>query len=47
MKRFVREVPNAIGFLDVSAVDGSVKVLRINGKLPGEPGYPLRSSAGR
>jgi ABC-type phosphate transport system substrate-binding protein len=39
--RFVRQVPNAIGFIDASLVDGRVKALRIDGYLPGEEGYPL------
>lgn len=41
MKRFVSRVPNAIGVIDVASVDDRVKVLRIEGKLPGEPGYRL------
>jgi len=41
VKRFVSQVPQAIGFIDVSFVDERVKVLRINGKLPGQPGYVL------
>jgi len=39
--RFVRQVPNAIGFVDASVADARVKVLRIDGYLPGEKGYPL------
>ena len=39
--RFVRQVPNAIGFIDSSFVDTRVKVLRIDGDLPGQEGYPL------
>lgn len=42
VKRFVSEVPNAIGFIDASFVDESVKVLRINEKSPGEKGYILK-----
>ena len=41
VKRFVRQVPNAIGFVDATTVDETVKVLRIEGLLPGDPGYPL------
>ena len=41
VKRFVSQVPNAIGFLDAAAVDDRVKVLRIEGKLPMENGYKL------
>ena len=41
VKRFVRQAPNAIGFIDASSADDTVKVLRIDGKLPGETGYLL------
>jgi hypothetical protein len=41
VKQFVGKVPNAISFLDSSLADAGVKVLRVDGKLPGEPGYPL------
>jgi phosphate transport system substrate-binding protein len=39
--RFVRQVPNAIGFIDAALIDDRVKVLRIDGLLPGEKDYPL------
>ncbi len=39
--RFVSQVSNAIGFIDASVIDDRVKVLRIDGKLPGERGYAL------
>ncbi|OGX28537.1 MAG: hypothetical protein A3B78_02940 [Omnitrophica WOR_2 bacterium RIFCSPHIGHO2_02_FULL_67_20] len=42
MKRFVSQVPTAIGFIDAAMLDATVKALRIDGKLPGEPGYPLK-----
>jgi hypothetical protein len=31
--------------MDAAALDGSVKALRIDGKLPGQPGYPLAGPA--
>jgi ABC-type phosphate transport system substrate-binding protein len=40
--RFVFNVPGAIGCVPVQDVDSSVKVLRVEGRPPGEPGYPLR-----
>lgn len=43
VKRFISQVPNAIGFIDSSAADSSVKVLSIDGKAPGEKGYLLSS----
>lgn len=41
VKKFVSQVPNAIGFIDVALVDTSIKMLRIDGKLPGEMKYIL------
>ncbi|HZR46754.1 MAG TPA: hypothetical protein VFA47_08630 [Candidatus Manganitrophaceae bacterium] len=41
VRRFVGQVAVAIGFIDPSAADQSVKVLRIDGKLPGDKGYLL------
>ena len=40
-QRFVAAKPGAIGFLTASEVKPGVKVLRIDGRLPGEPGYKL------
>jgi ABC-type phosphate transport system substrate-binding protein len=34
-------LPGALAFIDAQAVRPGLKVLRVNGKLPGEPGYPL------
>lgn len=42
--RFVNQVPAAISVIDASYRDDRVKVLRINGTLPGEEGYPLRTN---
>jgi phosphate transport system substrate-binding protein len=39
--RFVYNVPGAIGYVRARDVDDSVKMLRIDGRLPGEPGYLL------
>jgi hypothetical protein len=38
----VRRMPGAMTFLDASNAVGGLKVLKIDGKLPGEPGYLLR-----
>jgi ABC-type phosphate transport system substrate-binding protein len=40
----VREIPGAIALIRLSRVPRGVKVLRIDGKRPGEAGYPLRTS---
>lgn len=40
--RVVRQAPSAVGYLSLSvARAGDVKLLRVDGRLPGEPGYPL------
>jgi phosphate transport system substrate-binding protein len=38
----VAAIPGGIGFVDANAVRGGLKVLRIDGHLPGQPGYPLQ-----
>ncbi len=43
VKQVISRLTNGIGFISVSAVDSSVKVLRIDGRLPGEAGYQLAS----
>jgi len=35
-------IPGAIGFVDSSQIPPGLKVLKINGLLPGDKGYPLR-----
>jgi hypothetical protein len=35
------EIPGAVAFVEASQVPGGLKVLKINGLLPKEPGYPL------
>lgn len=42
VKRFVREHPDAIAYLPAADVDATVKVLRIDGKRPTDPGYVIR-----
>ncbi len=42
MIKFVFNVPGAIGYARASEVDSSVKVLRIDGLAPGQPGYKLK-----
>ncbi len=41
IKKFVFNVPGALGTVDAATVDDSVRVLRIDGRLPADPGYPL------
>ena len=42
MLRFVFNAPGAIGYVPAAQVDGTTKVLRIDGLLPEDAGYPLR-----
>jgi ABC-type phosphate transport system substrate-binding protein len=42
VRRFVVNVPGAIGYVRASQLDDSVKVLKVEGRLPGEAGYKLR-----
>ncbi|MGH7589393.1 MAG: hypothetical protein ACRELU_12460 [Gemmatimonadota bacterium] len=41
-RQLVAALPGAVGFIAASDVAADMKVLRINGKLPGDPDYPLR-----
>jgi len=38
----VTAIPGAIAFIDARDVRPGAKVLRVDGRLPGESGYPLR-----
>jgi hypothetical protein len=38
----VAAIPGAIAVVDARNVRPGVKVVRVDGKLPGEKGYPLR-----
>ena len=40
--RTVEATPGAVGIVDVYAINSSVKVLRIDGKLPFDAGYTLK-----
>jgi hypothetical protein len=42
-RRIVSRAPNALAVVDASAVDSSVKLVRIGGRRPGEPEYLLAS----
>lgn len=39
--RVVPALRNSIGYVKASEVSGEVKVLRVDGKAPGDAGYPL------
>ncbi len=40
--QLITAIPGAIAFVDSKEVKPGTKVLRVDGRLPGEPGYPLR-----
>jgi hypothetical protein len=42
--RIVESTPGAVGILDVYSINSSVKVLRVDGKLPFDTGYPLKGN---
>jgi len=42
MLRFIFNTPGAIGYVRAGEVDNSVKVVAIDGRLPGDADYPLQ-----
>jgi hypothetical protein len=42
--RTVEATPGAVGLVDVYSINGSVKVLRVDGKLPFDTGYALKAN---
>ena len=44
LKRFVANTRGALGFMPWSEVDDRVKVLTVDGRAPGDPGYALDES---
>jgi hypothetical protein len=42
--RKVAATPGAVGLVDVYAINSSVDVMKIGGKVPFEPGYPLHGN---
>lgn len=42
--RTVGVIPGAVGVMDVYAINSAVKVLRLDGKLPFDPGYSLKGN---
>ena len=47
VRRFVFNVPGAIGFVRPAEADATVKIVRVNGFAPGDPQYPLRLGGNR
>ena len=44
LMRTVGATPGAAGIIDVYSINSSVKVLRVDGKLPFDIGYPLKGN---
>lgn len=44
MRKFVFNVPGAIGYVRTSQLDDTVKVIQIDGHSPGDADYPLKLS---
>lgn len=42
--RTVAATPGAVGLVDVYSINSAVKVLRVDGKLPFDPGYALKGN---
>lgn len=42
--RTVEGTPGAVGIVDVYSINSSVKVLRVDGKLPFDPGYVFKEN---
>lgn len=40
----VQSIPGAIGLVDVYSINGGVNVLKVDGKLPLQPGYLLKGT---
>ncbi len=41
MRLFVFNAPGAIGYVHADEIDSTVRVVRVDGRLPGDVGYPL------
>ena len=42
--RTVGETPGAVGIVDVYAINSTVKVMRVDGKLPFDVGYAFKGN---
>jgi hypothetical protein len=42
LRRVVEKLPGAIGYLRPSQLSNEVRAIRVDGKLPEDPGYPVR-----
>src|SRR5688572_11984606 len=42
LRRVVEKLPGAVGYLRPSQLSNEVRAIRVDGKLPEDPGYPVR-----
>jgi len=42
VRQYVAATPGAIGYLRASEVDESIKIIKVDGKSPGDADYPLK-----
>jgi hypothetical protein len=42
LRRVVEKLPGAIGYIRPAQLSGEVRAIRVDGKLPEDPGYPVR-----
>jgi hypothetical protein len=45
-RRLTATIPGAVSVIPLSAVDSTVRVVRVDGRLPADDGYPLTRGAG-
>ena len=42
LRRVVEKLPGAIGYIRPAQLSNEVRAIRVDGKLPEDPGYPVR-----
>jgi hypothetical protein len=42
VRKYVAEHPGAVAFIPADEVDDTVKIVRVDGKLPTDPAYPIK-----
>jgi hypothetical protein len=47
IQRVVAKLPHAVAYVRVREVDADVQVVRIDGRKPGDPGYPIYAVPGK
>lgn len=47
IQRVVARVPHSIGYVRLRDVSAEVQVVKIDGRRPGEPGYPILADGGK